>query len=55
MPTGEEVTIEGERITPDRQKITLPSGEVVVNEPEQTIQEIIDLLYLVINSGEDTL
>ena len=35
MPTGEEVTIEGEHITRDHQKIILPSGEVVANEPEQ--------------------
>lgn len=34
MPTGEEVTIEGEQITPDRRKIILPGGEVVMNEPE---------------------
>ena len=35
LPISEEVTIEGERITPDHQKIILPSGEVVSNEPEQ--------------------
>ena len=34
LPTGEEITIEGERITPDHHKIILPSGEVVPNEPE---------------------
>jgi hypothetical protein len=35
MPDGEEVTIEGERVTHDHHKIILPSGEVVANEPEQ--------------------
>lgn len=33
MPSGEEVTIEGEHITPDHRKIIMPSGEVVPNEP----------------------
>jgi len=33
MPTGEEVTIEGEHVTPDHHRIILPSGEVVSNEP----------------------
>ena len=32
--TGEEVTIEGERVTPDHQKIILPDGEVISNKPE---------------------
>jgi thioredoxin reductase (NADPH) len=32
MPSGEEVTIEGEHITPDHRAIVLPSGEVVPNE-----------------------
>jgi thioredoxin reductase (NADPH) len=36
MPTGEEVTIEGEHITPDHRAIVMPSGEVVSNEPGQT-------------------
>jgi thioredoxin reductase (NADPH) len=35
LPTGKEITIEGERITPDHQKTILPSGEVVPNESEQ--------------------
>ena len=39
LPTGEEVTIEGERITPDHQKIILPSGEVVPNEPSEAYAE----------------
>lgn len=34
MPTGEEVTIEGEHITPDHRAIVMPSGEVVPNVPE---------------------
>jgi thioredoxin reductase (NADPH) len=34
MPTGEEVTIEGERVTPDHQKIIMPDGEVISNKPE---------------------
>ena len=34
MPTGEEVTIEGERVTADHQKIILPDGEVLSNKPE---------------------
>lgn len=34
MPTGEEVTIEGEHIPPDHRVIILPTGEVVPNEPE---------------------
>ena len=33
MPSGEEVTIEGERITRDHRAIVMPSGEVVPNEP----------------------
>ncbi|MFS8084826.1 MAG: NAD(P)/FAD-dependent oxidoreductase, partial [Acidobacteriota bacterium] len=38
MPSGEEVTIEGERIPPDHRVIILPTGEVVPNEAEQTIE-----------------
>lgn len=37
MPTGEEVTIEGEHIPPDHRVIILPTGEVVSNEPEQAV------------------
>ena len=33
MPSGEEVTIEGEHITPDRRLIIEPTGEVIPNEP----------------------
>jgi hypothetical protein len=33
MPSGEEVTIEGEHITADRQLIITASGEVIQNEP----------------------
>ena len=33
MPSGEEVTIEGEHITPDRKLIIEPTGEVIPNEP----------------------
>jgi thioredoxin reductase (NADPH) len=32
MPSGEEITMEGEHITPDHRAIILPSGEVVPNE-----------------------
>jgi thioredoxin reductase (NADPH) len=36
MPTGEEVTIEGEHITPDHQAVILPDGNMVPNkEPEE--------------------
>lgn len=34
MPSGEEVTMEGEHITADRKLIIEPTGEVVSNEPE---------------------
>jgi thioredoxin reductase (NADPH) len=34
LPTGEEVTIEGEHVTPDRKLIITPTGEVISNEPE---------------------
>ena len=33
MPSGEEVTIEGEHITADRRLIIEPDGEVVANDP----------------------
>ena len=32
MPSGDEVTIEGEHVTPDHRAIVMPSGEVVSNE-----------------------
>jgi thioredoxin reductase (NADPH) len=34
LPSGEEVTIEGEIVTADHQKIILPDGEVLSNKPE---------------------
>jgi hypothetical protein len=34
-PTGEEVTIEGERITSDHEKIIMPDGEVVSNRADE--------------------
>jgi thioredoxin reductase (NADPH) len=34
MPSGEEVTIEGERVTADHEKIILPDGEVVSNKAD---------------------
>ena len=34
LPTGDEVTIEGEHIPPDHSVIILPTGEVVPNEAE---------------------
>lgn len=34
VPTGEEVTIEGERVTADRENIIMPDGEIVSNHPE---------------------
>ncbi|HEY9233283.1 MAG TPA: FAD-dependent oxidoreductase, partial [Blastocatellia bacterium] len=34
MPSGEEVTIEGEIVTADHQRIILPDGEVVSNKAE---------------------
>ena len=34
-PTGEEVTMEGERITPDHQLIIKADGEIVMNHPDE--------------------
>ncbi len=34
MSTGEEITIEGERVTADRENIIMPDGEVISNHPE---------------------
>jgi thioredoxin reductase (NADPH) len=34
MPTGEEVTLQGERVTADHENIILPDGEVIPNKPE---------------------
>lgn len=39
MPTGEEVTIEGEHITADHRLIITPEGEVTLNEPEEALVE----------------
>ena len=33
MPSGEEVTMDGEHITPDHQLIITATGEVIPNEP----------------------
>ena len=35
-PTGEEVTIEGERVTPDHQLVIKPDGEVMPNHPDES-------------------
>jgi thioredoxin reductase (NADPH) len=35
MPTGEEVTMEGEIVTQDHKKIILPDGEVISNKVEE--------------------
>ena len=39
MPSGEEVTIEGEHITPDHKAIITPDGHMVPNQPEPAIAE----------------
>jgi len=40
MPTGEELTMEGEHISPDHLRIIRADGEVVLNEPEgASVQE----------------
>jgi pyruvate/2-oxoglutarate dehydrogenase complex dihydrolipoamide dehydrogenase (E3) component len=39
MPTGEEVTIEGEKITPDHQAIIEPDGSMIPNNPEQLVAQ----------------
>jgi thioredoxin reductase (NADPH) len=39
MPAGDEITIEGEHVTADRREIILPSGEVVSNAPEATLDD----------------
>lgn len=40
LPTGEEVTIEGERVTADHATIILPDGEVIPNKAETTAEEV---------------
>ncbi|MBA3440515.1 MAG: thioredoxin-disulfide reductase [Pyrinomonadaceae bacterium] len=37
IATGEEITIEGERVTADHEKIILPDGEVVSNQAELSL------------------
>jgi thioredoxin reductase (NADPH) len=39
MPTGEEVTIEGEHITPDHHAIITPDGHMIPNDAEVAIGE----------------
>jgi len=39
MPTGEEVTIEGEHVSLDRRTITEPTGEVISNAAEPAAWE----------------
>jgi hypothetical protein len=39
MPTGEEVTMEGEHITPDHQAIITADGHMIPNNPEMVSQE----------------
>jgi thioredoxin reductase (NADPH) len=34
MPTGDEITIEGEMVTADHQEIIMPDGEIISNKPE---------------------
>jgi thioredoxin reductase (NADPH) len=38
-PTGEEITIEGERVSADHASITMPDGEIVSNRPETESEE----------------
>ena len=37
MPTGEEVTIEGEHVTADHENIIMPDGKVVSNKTEEEV------------------
>ena len=39
MPSGEEVTIEGEHVTADHQAIIMPDGNMVPNKLELMTQE----------------
>jgi len=34
LPTGDEITLDGERVTADHEKIVLPDGEIVSNAPD---------------------
>ena len=38
MPSGEEITIEGEHITPDHEAIIMPDGNIVPNKPEAGVE-----------------
>src|SRR5205807_270538 len=37
MPSGEEVTIEGEHVSVDRHRIITPDGHVISNESEEAV------------------
>ncbi|HZE68442.1 MAG TPA: thioredoxin-disulfide reductase [Pyrinomonadaceae bacterium] len=39
MPTGEEITIEGEHITPDHEAIITADGHMIPNDPHVVVQE----------------
>jgi thioredoxin reductase (NADPH) len=39
MPSGEEITIEGEHITPDHKAIITPDGHLIPNQPEIMAEE----------------
>jgi len=39
MPSGEEVTIEGEHITPDHRAIIEPDGSMIPNQPDQVLAQ----------------
>jgi thioredoxin reductase (NADPH) len=39
LPTGEEITIEGERLTPDHEKIITPDGRIIPNKSELVAKE----------------
>jgi thioredoxin reductase (NADPH) len=39
MPAGDEVTIEGEHITPDHEAIITPDGHMIPNHPEVAVGE----------------
>ncbi|MEP6742992.1 MAG: FAD-dependent oxidoreductase, partial [bacterium] len=39
MPSGEEVTIEGEHITPDHRAIIEPDGSMIPNQPDKVLAQ----------------
>lgn len=39
LPTGEEITIEGEHVTPDHQAIITPDGNIISNKPALVAEE----------------